>query len=146
PLAPVEKVKESPAEARALLHEYAERYLPGRNLFDDRNAIGDAVAFFGRGGLLGKLEQELLSLQSIGLWGLRKAGKTSILLQLEQILRNRAVVRIGLEDYTAKSAFGNRLFNEVLRQLSGVLRRHGKELSYAECHSVTAFRDAVETM
>jgi hypothetical protein len=132
PLATVERVKESPSEARALLNEYAERYLPGRNLFDDRNAISDAVAFFGRGTLLAKLEQELLNYQSVGLWGLRKAGKTSILLQLEQILRSRAVVRIGLEPFTVHAPFGNRIFNEVLRQLRASLRRLGKEANGTE--------------
>jgi hypothetical protein len=122
PLAAVERMKQSATEARALLNEYAERYLPGRNLFDDRNAIGDAVAFFGRGRLLAKLEQELLNHQSLGLWGLRKAGKTSILLQLEQIFRNRPVVRIGLEPFTVQAPFGNRIFNEILRL--------GKEASF----------------
>ncbi len=117
PLAAAERALASPQEARALLSYYAERYLPGRNLFDDRNAIGDAVAFFGRGRLLAALEEDLLNGQSIGLWGLRKAGKTSILLQLEQMFRRRTVVRIGLESYAADAPFGNRIFNDILRQV-----------------------------
>jgi hypothetical protein len=153
PLATVERVKDSPSEARALLHEYADRYLPGRNLFDDRNAISDAVAFFGRGSLLAKLEQELLNYQSVGLWGLRKAGKTSILLQLEQMLRNRAVVRIGLEAFTVQAPFGNQIFNEILRQLRATLRRLGKEANSPEFpenaparDSAVEFRSSVECL
>ena len=132
PLAAMERVKDSPAEARGLLQEYAERYLPGRNLFDDRNAIGDAVAFFGRGSLLAKLEQELNNRQSLGLWGLRKSGKTSILLQLEQILRAHTVVRIDLQAFTARGPFGNRIFNEILRQLCVALHRLGRQVACPE--------------
>ena len=132
PFAAAERVKDSPTEAQALLNEYADRYRPERNLFDDRNAIGDAIAFFGRGRLLAKLEPELLNGQSMGLWGLRKAGKTSILLQLEQMFRNRAVIRIGLESFTIQAPFGNRIFNEILRQLCSTLRRLGNPATCPE--------------
>ena len=143
PLAAAERAESSASESRALLNEYAERYLPGRNFFDDRNAIGDAVAFFGRGPLLVRLEQELLSYQSVGLWGLRKSGKTSILLQLEQIFRNRAAARIGLEPFTAQAPFGNRIFNEILRQMRETLRRAGSDADCPEFSTHGPARDSV---
>jgi len=153
PVAAIERAKDSPTEARALLREYSERFSPGRNLFDDRNAIGDAVAFFGRTRLLARLKQELLSFQSIGLWGLRKTGKTSILLQLEQVFRDRAAVRIGLEPFSTKAPFGNRIFNETLRQLASLLRRCGKETFCPEFpihlparDSVAGFLDAAQEL
>lgn len=65
-----------------LLAQYTDRYLPGANLFSDTNAIGDALTFFGRIDLIKLLKEELLRNQAIGIFGLRKSGKTSLSIQL----------------------------------------------------------------
>lgn len=118
PFAAVEKAVTDPAACAGLLAQYADRYLPGADLFDDRNAIGDTLSFFGRSELLHRLEEELLRKQGVGLFGLRKSGKTSILLQLGFSLRQHPIVHLDLQPYGGKPRYGAELFNEILRQLS----------------------------
>ncbi|OKH30225.1 hypothetical protein NIES2119_31320 [[Phormidium ambiguum] IAM M-71] len=124
PLAAVEQSVSDPAACVGLLAQYSDRYLPGADLFDDRNAIGDTLSFFGRAELLHRLEQELVRQQGIGLFGLRKSGKTSILLQLGFALRRHPVVHLDLQPYGGKLRYGAELFNEILRQLLGRLHEH----------------------
>jgi HEAT repeat protein len=124
PLAAVEQVVADPAACNGLLAQYSDRYLPGADLFDDRNAIGDTLSFFGRAELLHRLEQELLRQQGIGLFGLRKSGKTSVLLQLGFSLRQHPVVHLDLQPYGGKPRYGAELFNEILRQLVMLIHDH----------------------
>ena len=104
-----------------LLAQYVKKYLPGANFFDDRNAIGDNLSFFGRLELLQRLGEELKKNQSIGLFGLRKSGKTSILLQLKYLLRRHPIVYIDLEFYGG-SLWGAEFFNDIIRQLSNLIQ------------------------
>ncbi len=101
-----------------LLAEYSNRYLPGADLFDDRLAISDALTFFGRTQLLNRLQDELVNLPGIGLFGLRKSGKTSVMLQLSSALRHHPVVRCDLQLYGEKTRYGAALFNAIIEQLS----------------------------
>jgi hypothetical protein len=121
PFAEVEKAVLEGNASAGLIASYAERYLPGADLFDDRNAIGDTLSFFGRSKLLHDLENELQRGQGIGLFGLRKSGKTSLLLQLGSALRKHPVVHIDLQPYGGKPYFGAELFNKILQQLSKLL-------------------------
>jgi len=118
PLVAIEQAVSDSATCAGLLAQYTDRYLPGADLFDDRNAIGDTLSFFGRSELLHRLEEELLRKQGVGLFGIRKSGKTSILLQLGFSLRQHPVVHIDLQPYGGKPYYGAELFNEILRQLS----------------------------
>ena len=100
-----------------LLAEYVDRYL-GTDLFDDRNAIGDTLSFFGRSKILNKLEEGLKNHQGIGLFGLRKSGKTSLLLQVSFALKQHPVLHIDLQPYGGKLYYGIEIFNQILSQLS----------------------------
>lgn len=102
----------------ALLAEYADRYLPGADLFADRNAIGDTLSFFGRSELLKLLKDELLQLQSVGLFGIRKSGKTSILLQLPHVLLGHPVVHLDLQPFGGTGPFAINLLNRILGSLA----------------------------
>ncbi len=106
---------------RAVLHDYADRYHPGANLFDERNSITDTAMFFGRSVMLNTLHQELKEPQGIGLFGLRKSGKTSILRQLNYVLRQQPVIHIDLQPYGGQADYASRLFNEFLNQLFSYL-------------------------
>jgi tetratricopeptide (TPR) repeat protein len=121
PIAAAERALSANADCRSLLAEFAERYLPGANLFDDRNAISDTATFFGRTELLHRLEEDLLKYQGLGLFGLRKSGKTSVLLQLALILQQHPVVHLDLQWYGGKLRFGAELFNEIIQRLSALL-------------------------
>ncbi len=129
-LMPLAVVEQSLREdsCRAVLSEYVDRYLPGADLFDDRNAIADTFAFFGRSELLHRLSQELMAPQGIGLFGLRKSGKTSVLLQLALILREHPVVHIDLQSYGGQSLYGVPLLNTILKQLSDFTDGHAKSV------------------
>jgi hypothetical protein len=116
-LAAVERAEQDRAGI-GVLNSYAAPYLPGADLFDDRLAISDTFTFFGRARLLARLEEDLCRLQGVGLFGLRKAGKTSVLLQLGFLLRNHPVVHCDLELYGANTRYGGELFNFMLERLT----------------------------
>ncbi|MBD2014388.1 ATP-binding protein [Microcoleus sp. FACHB-53] len=123
PFAAVEQALTDEATSIGLLAQYSERYLPGADLFDDRNAIGDTLCFFGRGNLMHSLEEDLRRIQGIGLFGLRKSGKTSLLLQLGFAMRQHPVVHIDLQRYGGKLHYGAELFNQILEELSKLLKK-----------------------
>jgi len=106
-----------PPSCAGTLAEFADRYLPGADLFDERNAISDGLFFFGRTELLSRLQAELLRNSSIGLFGLRKSGKTSVLLQLEYAMRQVPVVRIDLQRFGSETDFAGAMFDDILVQL-----------------------------
>jgi len=112
------------AASRALLAEYTDRYLPGADLFNDRNAIGDTLTFFGRDEILHRLQEELRRNQGIGLFGLRKSGKTSLLVQLGFSMRRHPVVHIDLQPYGSRLRYGAELFNQILQQLLKLTNEH----------------------
>jgi hypothetical protein len=116
----------SPTSAVAssgILVDQTQRYLPGADMFNDKNAIGDTLSFYGRIDLLQQLQEELIRYQGIGLLGIRKSGKTSILLQLQFTLRDYPVVYLDLQPYGGKNYYGNEIFNQILKRLFSLLRR-----------------------
>jgi HEAT repeat protein len=119
PLTSVESALSSKFNCMGLLEEYVDRYLQRADFFDDKNAISDTFSFFGRTEILQRLGEELLRYQGIGLFGLRKSGKTSVLLQLSFLLREHPVVHIDLQRYGG-SRYGAALFNDLLQRLSSL--------------------------
>jgi hypothetical protein len=118
PLTAIEQALREGGASSGLLAQYTDRYLPGADLFDDRNAIGDTLSFFGRGELLQRLEENLRRSQGIGIFGLRKSGKTSLLLQLGFVMRQNPLVHIDLQPFGGKLRYGADLFNQILIKLS----------------------------
>ena len=116
PLAEIERALVE-SSAAGVLASYADRYLPGANLYDDRNAISDALTFFGRTAVLNRLQTDLTNLQGVGLFGLRKSGKTSTILQLDLALRGYPVIRVDLQSHGEKTRFGRDLLQEILDKL-----------------------------
>ena len=109
--------------ATGLLTKFVDRYMPGADLFDDRNAIGDTLSFFGRTALLHKLEEELRRNQGVGIFGLRKSGKTSLMIQLGFAMQEYPVVQIDLQTNGRKLRFGAELFNQIINHLDKLLRK-----------------------
>ena len=66
--------------------------------------------------------------QGIGLFGLRKSGKTSILLQLSSILRQHPIVHIDLQRYSG-NRYGSELFNQILQKLSTLVAERAPDLT-----------------
>ena len=116
----------SEEKANGLLTQYINRYMPGTNFFNDRSGIFDDLYFFGRSQVLHSLEQDLLRLQCIGLFGLRKSGKTSILLQLGISMQEHPIIHIDLQPYAGQTYYGADIFNRILQKLSLLLKTAGK--------------------
>ncbi len=116
PLAEVEDALPDVDACKGILTDYANRYVHHADFFDDRNAISDTLSFFGRVDLLEQLKERLLRSQGVGLFGLRKSGKTSVLYQLRFLLREYPVVHIDLQRHS-RTRFGANLFNDILHQL-----------------------------
>jgi hypothetical protein len=66
---------------------------------------------------LNRLQTDLINLQGVGLFGLRKSGKTSTTLQLDSALRSNPVIRVDLQSHGEKTRFGRGLFQEILDKL-----------------------------
>ena len=121
PLAAIEQALVGIGTPSAVFARYFTHYLPGVDFFDARNAIGDSLSFFGRSELLHVIEADLVQANAVGLFGLRKAGKTSVLLQLGLGQRTHPVLHIDLQPYGGNPHFGVELFHEVIRRLSSFL-------------------------
>ncbi|MEO0373167.1 MAG: ATP-binding protein [Cyanobacteria bacterium P01_A01_bin.17] len=117
PFSALEQASLDESKAVGLISHYVCRYMPGANLFNDRNAISDSLSFYGRSNLLNVLEQDLSRFQSVGIFGLRKSGKTSVLLQLALSMRHHPVVHIDLQPFAGKTCYGAELFNQIIQRL-----------------------------
>jgi hypothetical protein len=83
-----------------LLRNRISKYMFSRDLFDMSNPIDSDLYFFGRHDFIMHLRDSIKSGENIGLFGLRKIGKTSILLRLKRVLeeeKSGRLVRIDLE-------------------------------------------------
>jgi hypothetical protein len=98
-------------ERRVLYSELKGRLDVEYNPYETRGPVSSAFAFFGREQLLGKLQRRLDQSQTVGLFGLRKMGKSSML----HALRNRApfpmaLVSMQTVERDGLGAFYDRIF------------------------------------
>ncbi|MEL4897729.1 pentapeptide repeat-containing protein [Crocosphaera sp. Alani8] len=128
---PLASIKEALIKSTSpgLLAEYVERYLQGADFLKDRNAIGDTLCFYGRHHFLNALEQDLSRCQGIALLGIRKSGKTSVLLQLKLSMQKHPIIHIDLQPYGGYS-YGVKLFNEILKQLQDLLNKSSPDNNF----------------
>jgi hypothetical protein len=70
--------------------------------------------FFGRTELLRNLEEDLLRYQGIGLFGLRKSGKSSVLHQLSVTLRQHPVIHLDLQAVGGGSRYAASQFKLII--------------------------------
>lgn len=76
-----------------------------RDLYDLRQAVTRTSDFFGRSDLLGRLEKDIVGGQShIGIFGLRKIGKTSFINRLRENLRARGSTLLAQVDLQRSTA------------------------------------------
>lgn len=80
-------VRDRPDAARSDLRKHLDRFLGGGfNPFDARNPVADSISFFGRASLVEEMTSSLRAGDLVGLFGLRKMGKSSVLRVLAQRL------------------------------------------------------------
>jgi hypothetical protein len=83
--------------------------------FDVTNPIQEPSAFFGRKAEIDQLTQALNRGQSVGIFGLRKAGKTSLMNSLQRLREDagRPVVKIDLSEVSSADEFKLRLLERA---------------------------------
>ena len=103
------------------LQTLIQRSIKSHNFYDERDPVtGDR--FFGRGAMLRNLERQLASGRGhVGLFGLRRIGKTSLILELRDRLRKRPSVIpifIDLEATSNVAHAAYRLIAEFTKELA----------------------------
>lgn len=111
------------------IQEMLSRYLGQRDLYDSTQPVSGR-RFFGRERLLVQLADALHSGQFLGIYGLRKIGKTSLVYQLrDEQLRHDAVAYVDLQASLALSTRNcGPLYWEVERALYGRLNGTNQHL------------------
>lgn len=118
-----------------ILLEQFQKYLYVKNLFEYSNPIADEQFFFGRNEVVLKINQLLSSGHNVGLFGLRKIGKTSILFKLQRLsdLTQESIYKfISLEDPRLYQLSWRELLGVVLYECFGVKPPAGAELEQFE--------------
>jgi len=102
--------------------ERLEQYVHGRDLFAFQSALQSDIFFFGRKKLVSSLIGQVENGQNLGLFGLRKIGKTSVLLAVERYLEKRGGFRIVHIDCQSPSVYlmrWNALLARICEDLTG---------------------------
>lgn len=140
--------EEDPLGLVALLREH----LHVRDLFNETTPVSGAT-FFGRKTLLQTLREDVLSQSVSGIFGLRKAGKTSVLYELRENLSadNVVSVLIDLESYPSPPEDPvDDILEDVRRRLLEELRRRklsvSKLGSLQEYPSIMQLKSALQTL
>jgi len=115
------------------LRELEEPFVARTDPYDESRPISDPTWFFGRDDLLERLPAVLRQGQHVGLFGLRKVGKTSLINQLRQRLIAMPTVWIDCQGWPANA---DALFAEVGTQLR-------KELKAGSAGASADFRSEV---
>lgn len=106
------------------------KYARARDLFYHTEPVyGDN--FFGRRGLLRELREDILEGKIVGIFGLRKSGKTSVLKQIQRSVANDSVVSvlIDLERFAQPPVDSTSDIIEKLRsKLIDALRKNGSRI------------------
>lgn len=139
---------EDPLSLITLLRDY----IYTRDLFYVTTPVSGA-SFFGRKTLLQSLRDDVINQQVAGLFGLRKSGKTSVLLQLQQELNEDGVVTV-LMDLEAFSSPPDDPTDDILSELRRRLieelkarRFRTKELSELTANpSILALKNALQSI
>ncbi|NEZ56883.1 NACHT domain-containing protein [Leptolyngbyaceae cyanobacterium CCMR0081] len=120
-LAEVEHVLTDADSCKEVLINYARQYTDTVDFFRGKKPIHDKLLFFGHAELLEELATDLKDNQNIGLFGLRKSGKSSVLHQLSLMCQDHAVIYIDLQKYT-DIGYGVELLDDILQTLYALVK------------------------
>jgi cold shock CspA family protein len=120
-------------DVMGLLRQVLDQWLSRRDLFQDRFPVSGR-RFFGREAELHNLMRNIDDGQHVGIYGLRKVGKTSLLYQLQEKRPHDLVVYVDLQDIAGKGVnHCAYLYWEIARRLYEVLN-HKQESELAINH------------
>ncbi|MGD1858014.1 MAG: NACHT domain-containing protein [Leptolyngbyaceae cyanobacterium] len=135
-LAEIEQVLPDADACQEALSRHIARYANTADFFEDKRPIHDKLLFFGRTELLTELSTNLKNNQSIGIFGLRKSGKSSVLHQLALQCQEHAIVYTDLQKYS-DIGYGIELLDEILQSLYSLAKNKNSLLEkppvLAEC-------------
>lgn len=117
-------VESSKTKALPLFRKRLDEWLYRRNLYDDRFPVTGS-AFFGRNQVLKEIEGQLNTGNHVGVFGLRKTGKTSLLYSLRDRLIQDVVVYLDLQQFgrgTPLADVSRKLVEETNRQIGEKFR------------------------
>lgn len=120
-LAEVESVITRADDCEEVLSEHVNHYTGTIDFFKDKKPIRDPLLFFGHGELLTELAADLKNNQSVGLFGLRKSGKTSVIHQLSLLCQDSAVIYIDLSTYS-DIGYGRELLDDILQNVYALVK------------------------
>jgi len=103
------------------LRELQEPFVARTDPYDESRPIGDPVWFYGREDLLSRIPAALRQQQHAGIFGLRKAGKTSLLNQLRTQLASSCAAGIDCQGYPAAAG---ELLQAILQEFRAELAAH----------------------
>lgn len=103
------------ATDRSDLRSRIARVVSAVDHFDVTNPIRDPAGFFGRSAEIDIITQALDRGQSVGIFGLRKAGKTSLMNSINALRKEagRAVVQLDISEVTTADEFRLRLLERI---------------------------------
>lgn len=122
-----------------LLRRRLQQHLFSRDLFDVSQPISSDLYFFGRKSITVDLRDSIRSGENTGLFGLRKTGKTSVLLRLQRMMGHDGrgkVVYLDLQDQALYSLRWWELLDRMRKDL-------GSSGSSTEATGASLFRQAV---
>lgn len=119
------------------------RHLFAKDLFDIRQPVSGELYFFGRTSLVADLRDAVRNGENIGLFGLRKTGKTSILLKLQEELEEEKSAHLVYVDLQNPTAYRVRWW-ELLSQLHSKIPQATPSSGYTEDNAPRLFEAALE--
>lgn len=139
-------------DTRPDLDNAVDRHIGKVNQYEGSNPIDDPNWFFGHELTMDIAAQYLHKGQHVGIFGLRKIGKTSLIKQLQYKLNNDLTCHIDLQ---AASRNCHYLYGKIIKRLAQDLRRHSIPLPSLQLldqdypdeeQQMSAFRADIDTL
>ena len=102
-----------------ILEKIVSNHVRGKNWYETSTPVENPLEFFGREEMLTTLGDAVSHVQHIGLFGLRKIGKTSLIWQLREKLSQHIVAYVDLQQTPQElSCVYDAILEECLREIS----------------------------
>lgn len=120
------------------------KYLYDRDLFNMHRPLASDLYFFGRNPFVMELRDCIRRGENVGLFGLRRTGKTSILLRLQRLLEAEQAGRMIYIDLEDQDLYRLRWW-ELLERVAKQLPSGKKGAAFTESDAAARFRSLVES-
>jgi hypothetical protein len=140
------QANEAPGEnASALLAARLREHLFSRDLFDIEQPITNDAFFFGRSDFVVEMRDAIMQGHNLGIFGLRKTGKTSLLFKLERLLAQERVASLAYLDLQDTDLYSCRWW-ELLGRVCLAIDPSTNLAEFDESSAAGLFRRSVESL